>query len=487
MKNLQLARGLMVALALLAAGGLAASGVVQAQAVPEGMKKYMPDTDGFKAFTEDKGADMEAQAKKDIEALKKRQQEHADEYTKMLAKTLTEPKAENKETGKGMDKYMPTAAGFKQQTNTNLTKLSIGDLMTEGEGCMKYNWQPVKGLQEVCCYNFKKCPKKSNGDYQDYCRPTKCWGNKKGSAFDIEYWEPSAVIEVSCRSDYSMLKPGGVGTRGEKTMQNCVGANKPGNGRWFFEARVWAINGNDGQLRHQSALGGTNGERMRQCSEFDDPGDTEAKRYWGYGRNKEGTFTHPTSNGSGPGGSWEAYISDKDPTWAMDNGGVNATKAGVCKPNSTDIANCWGTMNPSGWVNHMNPRLAAVTVAWRAHTKALGMKKVSGPGNGGYQLMMDFPFVRHAGAAGSEMKAGSGGKSGSGCFKPGASGPAWYGGYVPDAIPDKVQALTSPTLTSVAEVNSGVYVFTVWVQTKCRRWTVETKGPAGMCKYEDKS
>lgn len=41
---------------------------------------------------------------------------------------------------------------------------------------------------------------------------------------------------------------------------------------------------------------------MMQCSEYSDPGDTKASRYWGYGRNKEKTFSHPDSNGSGPGG-----------------------------------------------------------------------------------------------------------------------------------------------------------------------------------------
>lgn len=159
---------------------------------------------------------------------------------------------------------------------------------------------------------------------------------------------------------------------------------------------------------------------------------------------------------------------------------------GVCDGKNPDVESCWGSMNPSGWVTHTNPRIAAATVAWRAHTKALGMRKVSGPGKGGYQMMMDFPFQK-SGAAGAEMGLAAGGKKGSKCFKPGDPGPTWYGGYTPEALADKVQSLKNPQLTTVAEEDSGLYVFTVWVQTKCRRWVVKDPGPAGICRYEDKS
>lgn len=381
---------------------------------------------------------------------------------------------------------MPEPDAFQQATKTKLTPATISDLMGQGESCMKYSWTPL--ARGVCCWGTG-CSRhvKRNG-----CCPGPT-GWTKGDKFKIDYWEPSEVIEVSCRQGFSMLKPGLSG-RGNKVPQSCVGFNKPGNSRWFFEARVWAINGYDGGLRHQ-AMGSMRGERARQCTEAQGTGDTKKGDVWGYGANKWKTFSR--GGASGPGGSWEAYISDNDQTWAQDVGGTSSVPSqSACKAGAVDLANCWGSVNPTGWVSHPNPRVAAALVAWRAHTKALGMGKVSKPNGEGYKMAMDFPFPTYTGAYGQNMGMPGGSKTGSACFKPGDAGPEWWGGKDPEAIPALLKSLNEGKLTSVAEVNSGVYIFTVWVKTKCIRWDVNPKSPGGLpdlvnggnlCTYQDKS
>ncbi|RYG61398.1 MAG: hypothetical protein EON60_03670 [Alphaproteobacteria bacterium] len=366
------------------------------------------------------------------------------------------------------DKTRPKATPLPGVT---MTEARTTDLMSESRSCINYSWSPGG---RVCC---KWCKKSFGGVY--CC----LWGDK----FDIKYWEPSALIEVSCRNGYSMMSPGKVKGRGDPSLQSCVGFNKPGNSRWFFEARVWAINGYDGGLRHQGA-GAVNGERMRQCTMESTPGDLPWPGYKsnvpnGYGK-KWDDFTRGAQNG--PSGSWEAYISDNDPTWAQDGGGSGVPNQKACKIGSSDLENCWGPMSENGWVSHPNPKVAAALVAWRAHEKAVKAKKVSPPGKGGgYKMALEYPWNTYAGDHAESMGVPGGGKKGSGCFQPGDSGPAWFGGKSPEEIPDLVAGLNQGNVTTVSEINPGVYIFTVWVYTSCTRYKVLM--PTHLCHYRGHS
>lgn len=241
MKMFKQARGPMMVLALALSMGCIALEVRAADGVQSQAQKDV------NALAKDMGANpVQNQADKDVEALKKRQQQHADEYMKMLSKTVNGSKATNADTGKGMEKYMPTVQSFQKETNTTLTKLSIGDLMTQGESCMSYNWLPVPTLQGICC--IAPCPRRW-GNYISACRRTGCLLNHKGWAYDIEYWEPSAIIEVSCRSGYSMLKPSGVAPGGRKLCRAVWGTISRGMGGGFMRrvsGRLTAMTGSCG-------------------------------------------------------------------------------------------------------------------------------------------------------------------------------------------------------------------------------------------------
>jgi hypothetical protein len=356
---------------------------------------------------------------------------------------------------------MPTYESFTKATGTNLTRAKVSDLMKGSKSCVQHHWD--KKL--VCC---------KWGEY----------GCKKWSyEYPIDYWEPSELIEVSCRNGYSMMKPGLKG-RGVAQLQSCQGPNKPGGGRYFFEARTWTINGDDGGVRHQ-AMGRNLGAQTKMCSmekldeiRFDIP-TTITKA--GYGI-KWLKFSAGSQNG--PAGSYEGYISDNDDSWAKDDGaGGSVPDQKACKIGSVDIPNCWGPVTETGWVTHTNPKIAAALVAWRAHEKARKMNKVSPADGKGYQMAMEFPFVKYGGAFAGSMGAPNGGKSGSQCFKPGDSGPDWFGGMQPQAIPDFVKGLKQGEMASVAEVNSGVYIFTIWVHTQCIRYD-PFGGPYGKCYYK---
>lgn len=357
----------------------------------------------------------------------------------------------------------PTTPG-PATAETNLPGLKITpakttDLMKGSKSCVQHNW----ASKTVCC---------------KWCKRGCCkWANE----YPIDYWEPSALIEVSCRNGYSMLKPGLKG-RGANMLQSCIGPNNMAKGRYFFEARVWLIDGDDGGVRHQ-AMGPNTGAQVKQCSmeklnavKFDIPATiTKA----GYGIK---WFQISPGSKNGPGGSYEAYISDNDPSWAQDDGaGGNVPSQAACKIGGVDLPNCWGPMTQTGWVTHPNPKVAAALVAWRAHQKA--GNKVSPADGQGYKMAMEYPFLKYSGDFGSSMGAPSGGKSGSKCFVPGDSGPDWFGGMKPEAIPDFVKGLQQGTQTSVAEVNPGVYIFTVWVHTSCIRYD-PIGGPYGKCYYK---
>lgn len=381
-----------------------------------------------------------------------------------------------------VEKQLPGAQDFMKQAGLNITVAKTGDLMSGSKSCVKHSWTPTPTCCQWCC---------SHGS---------CWCCNKGTKFEINYWEPSEIIEVSCRSGYSMVKPGGVKARGEASLQSCVGFNKPGNSRWFFEARSWAINGYDGGLRHQ-AMGGTTGEQVRQCTmqAGDDlpwPG-YESNVAEGYGI-KWTKWTRGSRNG--PAGSWEGYISDNDPSWAKDSqgaaalaqigadGAANVKKPGECAVGSKSLENCWGPVIESGWVTHPNPSIAAALVAWRAHEKARKANKVSPAGQGGYKMAMEFPFVNYAGDFGKSMGLPGGSKKNPDkCFEPGDSGPDWWGGKKPDDIPTFLQGLKAGDTTATAEVNSGVYIFTIWVYTSCTRYQTQFGKPTPLCHYNGKS
>ncbi len=305
---------------------------------------------------------------------------------------------------------------------------------------------------------------------------------------------------MSCRTGYSMLAPGAVPSRmanftsgggdAAKMPQTCPGFAKPGNQKWFYEARVWTINGYEGKLRHQ-AMGGMHGERARQCTlakGADLPwGGLPPDKFWGYGV-KWLKFSRGAANG--PEGSWEAYISDKDPNWALETSGqASPQNLSQCKPGSNDMTNCWGPVTRHGWVTHSNPKVAAALVAWRAHEMAQKAGKASPAGKKegtktGFQMMMDYPYQDYAGPFGASMGMKNGGKTGSPCFEPGDAGPEWYGGLKPETIPDLVSNLTSGTMTTVAEINPGVYIFTIWVHTSCRRFQFPAAIPTQRCHYQ---
>ncbi len=366
-----------------------------------------------------------------------------------------------------------------------MTPAKTTELMDKGPQCMNYKWSS----SGICC---KWCCKRGK------CR---CCPMYEGTKHNIAYWEPSEIIEVSCRTGYSMVAPGGVPSRlsryveggGDATRmpQSCVGASKPGAQKWFFEARTWTINGFDGKLRHK-AMGAVHGERARQCTlaRGDDlpwpglPGD----KYWGYGvkwlKMKVGAAT-------GPDGSWEGYVSDSDPNWALETSGQpGSTSLSACAPGTNDMQNCWGPVTENGWVTHSNPKVAAALVAWRAHSKALKKNAVSQPGKkegtkDGYYMMMDYPYVGYAGAHGASMGMPNGGKTGSACFQPGDAGPTWYGGLTPGQIPSTVTGLTSGSIATAAEINPGVYIFTIWVHTSCTRYKFPAADPTPICHYRN--
>ena len=366
-----------------------------------------------------------------------------------------------------------------------ITPVKTSEIMDKGPQCMDYNWDSAG----ICCKWCKKHHK------------TICCPGFEGTKHNISYWEPSEIIEVSCRTGYSMVAPGSVPSRlsshvegggaASRMPQTCVGAAKPGAQKWFFEARTWTINGFDGKLRHK-AMGAKNGERARQCTLArgkDLPwGNLPGDKYWGYGVK---WLDMKVGSANGPDGSWEGYISDSDPAWALETSGQpGAVNLSACQPGSNDMQNCWGPVTENGWVTHSNPKVAAALVAWRAHTKALKKKSVSRAGKSagsknGFYMMMDYPYQGYVGAHGASMGMSGSGKTGSACFNPGDAGPEWYGGMTPGQIPGEVMGLTSGSIAQMAEINPGVYVFTIWVNTSCTRYEFPAGIPTQICHYRN--
>lgn len=291
---------------------------------------------------------------------------------------------------------------------------------------------------------------------------------------NYDYWEPAAIVEVSCQKGFSLLKPGFMGkgsTVGGAPAQpgQCgVGPN------WFFEVRVWASSPKKWGDR-MTVLGGGFWEQTggAMCS---GKGTTGAGKYpWGYG--VKYNFTKGAE--TGPANSYEAYISDKDPTWSrqltpdkiaeeMAKAKKPPTNIQPCKQNNPDIPGCWGDPEQQhGWVTHPNRAVAAALVGYRGLMKARGMNTVANPIQGGWRMSMDYPFVKSPSAHAQSMGMQSQGKTrhrGSDCFVPGDGGPWWFTTGRKGQNPG---ALQTPNAAATANADVGTYIFTYWVRTNC--------------------
>ncbi|MBI1308549.1 MAG: hypothetical protein GC129_01645 [Proteobacteria bacterium] len=324
----------------------------------------------------------------------------------------------------------------------------------------------------------------------DVCKPNKfitCVMSHVGS---YDYWEPSELIEVSCRKGYSLLLPGGIGSAPQD--QACFG-NSHGLGgkssRWFFDARVWAINGKDGAAREQAA-GSTLREQSVVCGANGPYGGIN--KLEGYGK-KFDQFSR--GGASGPGQSWEAYISDYDASWSSNGGGNSLPNLNEKCTGGADVSACWGPVQPlTGWVTHPIQPVAAALVGWRAHLK--GLSKVS-PAPGGWKMEMDYPYIMHTSPFGQGMglQGGGGGRTqGSKCFQPGDPGPSWYTvgqkDLKPEQVPAFMQTLKAGNVTQAADLNPGVYIFTTWVHTACTLYAgfagTNVQGAVNGCKDDQK-
>lgn len=299
--------------------------------------------------------------------------------------------------------------------------------------------------------------------------PISCIISYKGT---FEYWEPSELIEVSCRKGSSMLMPNGVGQIPRD--QSCYGQQGKKAQRWFFDVRNWAINGDKGQAREQSA-GSTLRKQAAACG-LNAPAGGPIDAPEGYG--KKHNFSK--GGGNGPGGSWEAYISDYDASWATDGNNQAVTNQPTPQAcTSTNVENCWGNIQPySGWVVHPHRPVAAALIAWRSHNKAGGKVSAS---PAGFKMEMDYPYIMsnsfYGQTHGLTGGQAGGGTRGSKCFQPGDPGPWWFNNQqegegvqaaqVAEKVQEQVNKLHQGDITQQATVHTGTYIFTVWVKTKC--------------------
>ncbi len=285
-----------------------------------------------------------------------------------------------------------------------------------------------------------------------------------------DYWEPAAIIEVSCRSGFSHLSPG-IPTREGKPQSCTAGPN------WFFEARVWASSGRIGGDR-EAALGRLNRVNLMRCQA--DPTSGAKKYPNGYGIKHEGV----TFDTSGPGRSSTAYISENDPSWAQQRAPFSQSQP--CNPQSPTVEACWGNPNTAtGWVTHPNQAVAAALAGYRALNKAMAMRKVVTPRKDSWRMSMDYPFIMSASPAAQSMglSGGVGRHMGSACFNPGHPGPAWYTAGRANAMPNQM-SLRPAQAGQAAYVPDGVYIFTYWVRTGCTVYEKEFPGTFCMDDYK---
>jgi hypothetical protein len=297
---------------------------------------------------------------------------------------------------------------------------------------------------------------------------------------DYNYWEPAAIVEVSCQKGYSLLKPGLLGV-GAKQGEQPVQPGQCGTGpNWFFEVRVWASSpkkwGDRATILGNKFWAQFGGET---CSGMGTTGNGSYP--WGYGK-KYGFTKGPET---GPANSYEAYISDLDPTWSQqltpgqaaqqmalaEKAPENLSPCQYNRPNRPDyrrVQSCWGPTQPNGWVTHPNRAVAAALAGYRGLLKAQNMNRVASPINSGWRLSMDYPFVKSPATYAQNMGMTSQGRTrhrGSDCFVPGDPGPWWFSTGRRGQNPPALQ-LGGATATT-ANADTGVYIFTYWVRTKC--------------------
>jgi hypothetical protein len=313
---------------------------------------------------------------------------------------------------------------------------------------------------------------------------------------NYDYWEPAAIVEVSCQTGYSLLKPNQILAQSPPTVGGKpVQPGQCGTGpNWFFEVRVWASNPKPWGDR-TVILGGNFWEQTggAMCS---GQGTRGAGMYpFGYG------IKYPFTQGSatGPAGSLESYVSDNDLTWGrnLDPERRNiteqieqraaATAAEVqtlikaqqgeqrCEVGQPNVEKCWGKARDefTGWVTHPNRAVAAALASYRGVLKAQSMNTMARDIQGGLRLSMDYPFVKtpsaYAQSIGAEGQQGNPRHRGSDCFVPGDGGPWWYTSGKLNTDPNQplMPALRSPNLEATANADAGVYIFTYWVKTRC--------------------
>jgi hypothetical protein len=341
------------------------------------------------------------------------------------------------------------------------------------------------------------------------------------------YKEPAALVEVSCLPNYSLLTsgtlvpeaaagPAGAPPSGGPSSLSAGGGCRVSNGTWFFDARVIGLGGKS-QARANSNLGVINSIAARQCRQ-----DGE-----GYGK-KFSQFQKPAGKDLyGPlEGAWVAYESKNDVRWRQPVASPprlpptpdqreqcaatpttpeclalmapipNPLRPTPCTATTTTAARsgektsveaCWGRADvATGWVNHSSQPVAAALVALRAYNKAMQQRTVSPDGQPGLDLEMSYPFVFRSSAFGQSMGLPGVPVSvtteyrGSSCFKAGDPGPWWYtfgraGRNDPQfARSQQSMQLTIGNAAQVAELHPGYFVFTIWVDTACRRPTASS-------------
>lgn len=379
----------------------------------------------------------------------------------------------------------------------------------------------IKDTMSGLCYfqNFRhekagSCGVKLLGTYRDLIRAT--------------YKEPAALVEVSCLPGLSPLTSGTlvpsppnaddpynttIPSSSLSPDRKSIGGCRVANGTWFFDARVIGLGGRV-QARLQSNLGVINTLSSIQCRR-----DNE-----GYGKKFTQIQKPPGKDLYGPlEGAWVAYETKNDVSWRQPAAGrqrtpptpeqraaceatpatpecmallapipnplrptsctANTTEAGRSGEN-TNVEACWGRGDvASGWVNHPSQPAAAALVALRAYEKAVQLRTVSPDGQPGLDMELSYPFVLRASAFARSM--GMPGVTtevtneyrGSSCFKAGDPGPWWYTfgrtGFnnAQFARTGQPMQLGIGNAAQVAELHPGYFVFTIWVDTACRRPT----------------
>lgn len=324
--------------------------------------------------------------------------------------------------------------------------------------CHEYN---ASITTQICILPGKK--NTADNVCKDPKIPFSCIISYKGT---FDYWEPSELIEVSCRKGFSMLMPNGVGEIPRD--QSCFGQQGNKAQRWFFDVRDWAINGDKGQTREQGA-GSTLRKQAAVCG-LNKPAGGPIDAPEGYGKKHD----FAKGGASGPGGAWQAYISDYDTTWAKDADNAQVQQMPAQQAcTGISVENCWGNIQPmNGWVVHPHRPVAAALIAWRAHTKSAGKVSTS---PAGFKMEMDYPYVMSNSVYGQSIGLQGGavtsGTKGSRCFQPGDPGPWWFNNQqqntLPAQVPAEIAKLHQGDIKMAADLHTGTYIFTIWVKTAC--------------------